>query len=283
MASVPLYLLSTQQGVWNVKPIRWKRAKPARRFCFHLVLVQISSRADYFDCFQQLAFHFDFQSALCHLFCLENALRVLWAYISVSICSRIILKMIFFSCSYSFSVHERGSSNSAVDTCIPLKVPIFFIYRASLKSIGARNCSVGVSWREIDFSPQALQLAGLINKSSHPSFVLRSLLELNLNLIESTWQLHFLTHICLGIDDRTALPSERLHALHLHLVKCALPDFSSTTPPPPHPKGETSFLRNSISAENAVGRVVMPGGVRCNSQHVGELWDSPGHAEVRPW
>ena len=37
---------STKKDVCNMKPIKWKRAKPTSRFCLHLVHVQINSRAD---------------------------------------------------------------------------------------------------------------------------------------------------------------------------------------------------------------------------------------------
>ena len=63
---------------WN--QINWKH-KPDRRFCLHLVLVQLSSRADHFDCFPRLAVYFDFQSALCVMNRNAN--------ISVSICCHI--------------------------------------------------------------------------------------------------------------------------------------------------------------------------------------------------
>ena len=47
-----MHLLSTQKAVSNMKPIKWERAKPTRRFSLRLVHVQINSRADYFDSFQ---------------------------------------------------------------------------------------------------------------------------------------------------------------------------------------------------------------------------------------
>ena len=38
--------------VYCMKPIKWKRTKPAHRFCLRIVHVQVNSRADYFDSFQ---------------------------------------------------------------------------------------------------------------------------------------------------------------------------------------------------------------------------------------
>ena len=89
VSPVSLCLLSTQKPVWNVKQINWKH-KPDRRFCLHLVLVQISSRADHFDCFPRLAVYLTFRVlfAICFVFkrlCVMNQN----ANISVSICCHI--------------------------------------------------------------------------------------------------------------------------------------------------------------------------------------------------
>ena len=41
-------LKQRQKAEWNMKPIKWERAKPASTFCSRLLHVQINSRADIF-------------------------------------------------------------------------------------------------------------------------------------------------------------------------------------------------------------------------------------------
>ena len=104
VSPIQLCLLSIQKAVWNAKPIKWKHAKPDCRFCLHLLLVQVSSWANYFDCFPRLAVHFDFQSALCHMFRLQKALCVMWTWVNNNI-TTIISRSMNASISVSICCH----------------------------------------------------------------------------------------------------------------------------------------------------------------------------------
>ena len=78
--------------------------------------VQINSRADYFDCFQRLAVHLDFQSALYHLFHLQ-ASRVC---VSLTTFCINVLKCWHISYESVYSSHERDSlyeSDGSFENC----------------------------------------------------------------------------------------------------------------------------------------------------------------------